>query len=117
MEQTNNTTSGTMNNSAQTAHAVHGAIKTGKAIAGAAKGVAAGGPYGALAAGLWQNRKTVLKVILVAVFIMMLPILFILMLPALIYSWIYKISLCKYRPFFFLCLPDKMAALILVNRL
>ena len=85
-EQTNNTTSGTMNNSAQTAHAVHGAIMTGKAIAGAAKGIAAGGPYGALAAGLWQNRKTVLKVILVAVFIMMLPILFILMLPALIFG-------------------------------
>ena len=85
-EQTNSTASSTIDKSAQTAHAVQGAIKTGKAVASAAKGAAAGGPYGALAAGLWQNRKTVLKVILVAVFIMMLPILFILMLPALIFG-------------------------------
>lgn len=34
----------------------------GKAIAGAAKGAAAG-PYGMLAAGLWENRKVVGKVL------------------------------------------------------
>ena len=36
---------------AGTAHTIHGAIKTGKAISAAAKGAAVGGPYGA-AAGL-----------------------------------------------------------------
>ena len=36
--------------SAQAAHKIRGAVKTGKAIAGAAKGAAAGGPYGAIAA-------------------------------------------------------------------
>lgn len=35
--------------SAHTAGAVRGAIKTGKAVSGAAKGTAAAGPYGAAA--------------------------------------------------------------------
>ena len=34
---------------AGTAHTIHGAIKTGKAISAAAKGAAVGGPYGAAA--------------------------------------------------------------------
>ena len=71
---------------ASAAQTVRSAVKTGKAIAGAAKGAAAGGPYGAIAMGLWQNKKLVGKIILAAVFIMMLPILFILMLPALIFG-------------------------------
>lgn len=71
---------------AQTAHAVRSAVKTGKAIAGAAKGAAVGGPYGAVAMGLWENRKTVIKIILAAAFIMLLPVLFILMLPSLIFG-------------------------------
>lgn len=40
---------GALEQAASTAHTIHGAIKTGKAIAGAAKGAAAGGPYGAVA--------------------------------------------------------------------
>ena len=43
--------------SAHTAGAVRGAIKTGKAVSGAAKGTAAAGPYGAAAAILWTHRK------------------------------------------------------------
>ena len=69
-----------------TAHAVHGAIKTGKAIAGAAKGASMGGAYGAIAGLLWENRKTVGKVIAASIFILMLPVLFILMLPSLIFG-------------------------------
>ena len=34
---------------ASAAHTIKGAIKAGKAIPGAAKGAAAGGPYGAVA--------------------------------------------------------------------
>ena len=40
-----------LSQAASTAHTVYGAVKTGKVIAAAAKGAAAGGPYGA-AAGL-----------------------------------------------------------------
>ena len=43
--------------SAQAAQAVRGAVKTGKAIAGAAKGAAAGGVWGAVAGFAWENRK------------------------------------------------------------
>ena len=42
---------------AQTAGTVHGAIKTGKALAAAAKGGAVAGPYGAVAGALWEGRK------------------------------------------------------------
>jgi len=62
---------------ASAAQTVQGAVKTGKAIAGMAKG-AAGGPYGAIAMGVWQNRKTAVKIILAAALIMLLPVLFVL---------------------------------------
>ncbi len=71
---------------ASAAHSVHAAVKTGKAIASAAKGAAAGGPYGA-AAGLalvaGQHGK---KLLAGAVVILMLPVLFVLMLPGLIFG-------------------------------
>ena len=85
-QQSNNSASETIEKGAQAAQNVRAAVKTGKAIANAAKGAAVGGPYGAVAAGLWQSRKTVVKIILAAAFIMLLPILFILMLPALIFG-------------------------------
>ena len=72
--------------SAQAANTVRGAVKTGKAIAGAAKGAAAGGPYGAVAGLVWGNRHLIGKIILITVLILLLPILFILMLPALIFG-------------------------------
>ena len=58
--------------------AVRGALKTGKAVSGAAKGTAAAGPYGAAAAALWTHRKAVVDIIagLLANFVqinMMLP--------------------------------------------
>ena len=72
--------------SASAANTIQGAVKTGKAIAGIAKGSAVGGPYGAALAALWTNKKTILKVVLSMLFVLMLPILFILMLPALIFG-------------------------------
>ncbi len=68
------------------AHTVHSAVKTGKAIASAAKGAAVGGPYGAaagLALAAGQHGK---KLLAGAIVLLMLPILFILMLPALIFG-------------------------------
>lgn len=72
--------------SANAAHAVHGAVKAGKAIAAAAKGAAVGGPYGAVAGALWENRRLLLKIIMVVAFILLLPVLFILMLPSMIFG-------------------------------
>lgn len=70
---------------AHTAQAVRGAVKAGKAIAGAAKG-AASGPYGVAAMALWENRKTVFKVLAVTGCVLLLPILFMLMLPSIIFG-------------------------------
>lgn len=70
---------------ASAAGAAKSAIKTGKAVAGAAKGAAAG-PYGMLVAGLWENRHTVGKILAAFAVLLMLPILFILMLPSLIFG-------------------------------
>lgn len=71
---------------AGTAHTIHGAIKTGKAIAAAAKGAAVGGPYGA-AAGLALAAGQYAKPLLAAVAtLFLLPVLLILMLPGLIFG-------------------------------
>lgn len=85
-EQNKNGLSDTLEKGASAASTIQGAVKTGKAIAGAAKGAAAGGPYGAVAGALWANRKTVGKIIVAAAFLLLLPILFILMLPGLIFG-------------------------------
>ena len=71
---------------AQTAETVHGAIKTGKALAAAAKGGAAAGPYGAAAGALWEGRKHIGKIAAVVIVLLLLPILFILMLPSIIFG-------------------------------
>lgn len=74
-----------LSGAASAAGTARGAIKTGKAIAGAAKGTAAG-PYGMLAAGLWENRKVVGKVLAAIGALLLIPVLFILMLPSLIFG-------------------------------
>lgn len=84
-EQNKNGLADTLEKGASTAGTIQGAVKTGKAIAGATKGAAAG-PYGAAAGVLWANRKTVAKIIAAAAFLLLLPILFILMLPGLIFG-------------------------------
>jgi len=68
------------------ANSIRGALKTGKTVAGAAKGAAIGGPYGAVAGALWENRHLVMKIVIGIAFIFMLPILFLLMLPGLIFE-------------------------------
>lgn len=70
----------------QTANAVRGAVKTGKAIAGAAKGAAAGGVWGAAAGFAWENRKFLGKVIVAATAVLMIPIIILCMLPAVIFG-------------------------------
>lgn len=74
-----------LSGAASAAGTAKSAIKTGKAIAGAAKGAAVG-PYGMLAAGLWENRKNVGKILAAFAVLLMLPVLFILMLPSLIFG-------------------------------
>ncbi len=64
---------------------VQGAIKTGKALAGAAKGSALG-PYGLAAAFIIEHRKVIAKAILAITFVFILPILYMLMLPSLIFG-------------------------------
>ena len=76
---------GTLEQAASTAHTIHGAIKTGKAIAGAAKGAAAG-PYGAVAGAVWGARKHIGTIAIVVIMILLLPVLFILMLPSIIFG-------------------------------
>ena len=74
-----------LSHTASAANFAKGALKTGKTVAGAAKGAAAG-PYGMAAAGLWENRKLVGKVLAALAALLMLPVLFILMLPSLIFG-------------------------------
>lgn len=76
----------TVDTAASAAHTVKGAIKAGKAISGAAKGAAAGGPYGAVAGAVWAGRKHIGKIIAVIIILLLLPVLFILMLPGLIFG-------------------------------
>lgn len=75
----------TFSRAASAAGTVKGALKTGKAVAGTAKGAAAG-PYGMLAAGLWENRKIMGKVLAVLAVLLILPVLVIQMLPSLIFG-------------------------------
>ena len=74
-----------LSSAASAAGTAKSALKAGKAVAGAAKGAAAG-PYGMLAAGLWENRKAARKILAAFAALLMLPVLFILMLPSLIFG-------------------------------
>ena len=78
-----------LQDAASTAHMISGAVKTGKAIAGAAKGAAAG-PYGVAAAAAWDSRQHIGKIVLVIVVLLLLPVLFILMLPTLIFGTLFS---------------------------
>lgn len=71
---------------ASAAHTIHGALKAGKAVSSAAKGAAAGGPYGAVAGALWEARRHIGKIIVALAALLMIPVLFVLMLPGLIFG-------------------------------
>lgn len=72
--------------SASAANAVKGAAKTGKAVSQIAKGAAAGGPYGAIAGAVWENRKVIGKIIIAVIALLMIPVIFVMMLPSLIFG-------------------------------
>ncbi len=71
---------------AQAAGAVRSAVKLGKAVAGAAKGAAAG-PYGMLI-GAVVHSKLLRRGCLITLSLLLLPILFIIMLPLIIFGLI-----------------------------
>ena len=75
----------TLSNIAGATSMTKGAIKTGKAIANIAKGASAG-PYGALAAGLWESRKLISKILLAVGALLLIPILYLSLLPSLIFG-------------------------------
>ena len=62
-----------------------GAVKTGKALAGVAKGAAAG-PYGMMASALWEGRKIIGKALAAFCLLLFLPVVYIMMLPSLIFG-------------------------------
>lgn len=68
------------------AHIIRGAIKTGKTVSGAAKGAAAGGPYGAAAGAIWENRRLVGKIIIGIIALLLIPVVFVVSLPAVIFG-------------------------------
>lgn len=71
---------------AMAAQAIHGAVKTGKAVSAAAKGAAVGGPYGAVAGAVLAGRRHIGKVVAAVTILIMLPVLFVLMLPGLLFG-------------------------------
>ena len=81
----NNEKSG-LSQAAGAAQAIQGAVKTGKAIAAAAKGAAVGGLYGAAAGLVLGAGRHTVKLFAATAVLLMLPVLFILMLPALIFG-------------------------------
>lgn len=85
-EENKNGLSEAVEQGAGAAQAIRGAIKTGKAISAAAKGAAAGGPYGAVAGALWGSRKHIGKIIAAVMALLLLPVIFVLMLPGLIFG-------------------------------
>ena len=74
-----------LDEAANTAHTAAGAIRTGKAVAAAARGTAVGGPYGAVAGAVWGSKKQIGMIALVIIVVLLLPVMFILMLPSLIF--------------------------------
>lgn len=71
---------------ASAAQAIHGAVKTGKAVSAAAKGAAVGGPYGAAVGAVLAGRRHIGKIIAAIAVLIMLPVLFVLMLPGLLFG-------------------------------
>ena len=62
-----------------------GAVKSGKALAGAAKGAAAG-PYGMMASALWEGRKIIGKALVAFCLLLFFPVVYVMMLPSLIFG-------------------------------
>ncbi len=85
-EENNSSAAESLEKSANTAQTILSAVKTGKAVAGIAKGAAAGGPYGAIAGALWSNKNNIAKILLLSAILILLPVVIIVMLPGLIFG-------------------------------
>ena len=85
MAEHKNEQSSALSNAASAAGMARAAAKTGKALSGVAKGASAG-PYGMLAAGLWEGRHLIAKVAAVLCALLLLPVAYIMMLPSLIFG-------------------------------
>lgn len=86
MAEQKNGASELLEKSASAANAVRAAVKTGKSVSKIAKGAAAGGPYGAIAGAVWENRKIIGKILIAATALLMIPVIFVMMLPSLIFG-------------------------------
>ena len=84
-QKNNDSASPVLSHAASAAGMAKSALKTGKAIAGMSKGAAAG-PYGMIAAGLWENRKMIGKILGAVGCVILIPVLYIMMLPSLIFG-------------------------------
>lgn len=85
-EERNDGAKRTLETGAAAAQTVRGALKAGKAVSGAAKGAAAGGPYGAAIGMALSGRRHIGKIIAATAALLLLPVLFLLMLPGLIFG-------------------------------
>ena len=70
--------------SASAAHSVVGAIRTGKAIAGAASGAAAG-PYGLMVTAALNSKNAVRNILIAVGSFLMIPIIIMCMLPSIVF--------------------------------
>nr|WP_298061437.1 C39 family peptidase [uncultured Blautia sp.] len=68
------------------AHTLRGVVKTGKLFSHAAKGAAAGVPYGAALSALWESRKHIGTIAGVFSIFLILPVLFLLLLPGIVFD-------------------------------
>lgn len=75
-----------VNQALNTANAVRGAVKTGKAIANATRGGIAGGILGSAVKVTVGNKKIVLVIVLGLVLLLLIPVIIICMLPMMIFS-------------------------------
>lgn len=71
--------------SASAAHSVVGAIRTGKAIAGAASGAAAG-PYGLMLTAALNSRNAVRNILIAVGSFLMIPVIIMCMLPSIVFG-------------------------------
>ncbi len=86
MAKQNHPVSEPLQKSMQVAQTIRGAVKTGKAIAAAAKGAAVGGWWGAAAAFAWENRKLIGKILAATAAVIIIPIVILCMLPSVIFG-------------------------------
>ena len=81
-----NAANATKNVAQTTARVAKSAAKLGKTIAATAKGAAAGSIWGAIAAFAWECKDVIVKIIIAASVILLIPVLIVCMLPGVIFD-------------------------------